>query len=309
MEHVFLSGNQRSGKTLVHLVLGSHPDVSISPGTNVIAKVLYEMPRGRALSEAEMLAIRRVLQKDRKFKAWRVDHRAYQALFASYRGVTSARIVEDLMAFFRDQTKPGARWVGNKKGCYCKDGDLVKRVFPRAKMIFLLRDPRAAVSSMLETQPEHDLMSAALTWMVKARRIRTLAAEFRSDVFICRYEEFVRDPEGTTEAMTRFLGVDYVPEMLRAYRTNDAVRHRTDTTHDETYGPITTRMIDTWRDRLTRAQVAAIEGLCGRELERSGYERTCPPPRGASRARYDALRATAYLRWRASWIRKRMLMG
>jgi len=309
MDHVFLSGNQRSGKTLLQLILASHPEVTISPGTNVIAKVLYEMPRGRPMSEANLRKMRQVLQKDRKFKAWRIDHRAYQAHIAKYQDVTTAQAVEDIMAFFRDQTKPGARYVGNKKGCYCKDGDLVKKVFPRAKLIFILRDARGAVSSMLETQPEHDLTSASLTWTIKARRIRELKSLFPDDVFVCRYESLVTDPERMTRDVCRFLGVDFVPEMLSAYRTNDAIRHQTDTTHHETYDAITTSMIDEWKTHLRPAQIAAIEGLVGSELEKSGYERSMPAPTGLLHARYKALRIRDYLEWRANWERKRWAMG
>jgi len=309
MDHVFLSGNQRSGKTLVQLILASHPEITISPGTNVIAKVLFEMPRNQPLSEANLRKFRQVLQKDRKFKAWRIDHRAYQAHVAKYTQVTTGEVVDDIMKFFREQTKPNARYVGNKKGCYCKDGDLVKRVYPGAKLIFLLRDARGAVSSMLETQPEHDLTSASLMWFMKARRIRALKEEFPSDVFVCRYEELVTDPEATSRAMCSFLGLDYAPEMLAKYRTNDAIRHRTDTTHHETYEAITTSMIAEWREKLRPEQVAAIEGILGSELERSGYRPEAPPAKGLLRARYRAMRAREYLDWRIGWETKRFRMG
>jgi hypothetical protein len=308
MDHVFLSGNQRSGKTLLQLILASHPDVSISPGTNVIAKVLFEMPRSRPLSPEHIRKMRQVLQKDRKFKAWRIDHRAFQAHVAAYKDPTSAQVVEDIMRFFRDQTKPGARYVGNKKGCYCKDGDLVKTVFPRAKLVFMLRDARGAVSSMLETQPEHDLTSASLTWMIKARRIRALKEELPGDVFVCRYEELVTEPERVVRSLTDFLGVSFLPEMLSAYRTNDVIRHQTDTTHHETYEGITTRMIDEWKTHLSAEQIAAVEGLVGSELEKSGYARSLPAPTGLLHARYKALRAREYLGWRTSWEAKRLAM-
>jgi hypothetical protein len=309
MDHVFLSGNQRSGKTLLQLILASHPEITISPGTNVIAKVLFEMPRNRPLSEKNLRLMRQVLQKDRKFKAWRIDHRAYQAHVAQYRDVTSAQVVEDLMRFFRDQTKPGARYVGNKKGSYCKDGDLVKRVFPRAKMVFLLRDARGAVSSMLETQPEHDITSASLTWMMKARRIRALKKAFPDDVFVCRYEALVAEPERVVRSLTDFLDLEFVPEMLSKYRTNDATRARTDTTHAETYEEITTRMVDEWKTHMTPEQIGIVEGLVGSELEASGYERSLPPPTGLTYARYKALRAREYAAWRLSWETKRLKMG
>ena len=88
MPHVFLSGNQRSGKTLVQLILASHPDVTISPGTKVIGKLLYAMPRKEPLSADAVRDVRATMQKDRKFKAWRVDHAAFLEGFDRYVGKT-----------------------------------------------------------------------------------------------------------------------------------------------------------------------------------------------------------------------------
>lgn len=309
MPYLFLSGNQRSGKTLLQLMLASHPEVSISPGTNVIARVLYGMRRDRPLDAVAMREFRRTLQKDRKLKAWRVDHRAYMDRVEAYRSVTSREIVDDLMRFFRDQTKPAASYVGNKKGCYCKEADLVKRVFPEARFIFIVRDGRGAVSSMMETQPEHDIVSASLLWTLKARRIRELASQFPKDVFVVRYEELVKEPEAMSRALCRFLELEYSPKMLSDYRTNDATRHATDTTHLETYQAITTSMIDEWKTHLSREQIRVVEGIAGKELARQGYDvdlsaRTLP-----ERVRYRLLRARDYTEWRVEHERKALRMG
>ena len=310
MDHVFQSGNQRSGKTLLQLILASHPEVTISPGTNVIAKVLYEMPRNKPLSEANFRKMRQVLQKDRKFKAWRIDHRAYQAHVAQYQSVTTAQAVEDIMAFFRDQTKPGAKYVGNKKGCYCKEGDLILKIFPGCRLIYLLRDGRGAVASMLETQPEHDVYSATLTWTLKAQRIRELKEKLPNDVFVLRYEELVAEPEKLSRALCSFLDLPYAPEMLANYRTNDAIRHTTDTTHAETYQAITTSFVDEWKEKLTGAQLEIVEGIAGAELEANGYARSKGKTTNlAARARYRALRTKNYAEWWVSHQRKERRIG
>lgn len=316
MKQIFLSGNQRSGKTLVQLILASHPEITISPGTNVIAKTLYEYRRDQPLDAAALRAVRQVLQKDRKFKAWRVDHRAYQAIVARYGTpgdgpVTTRRVVEDLMRFFRDQTKPNAAYVGNKKGCYCKEGDLVKKVFPEAKLVYILRDGRGAVSSMLETQPEHDIHSASLMWTLKARRIRELHAMFPESCMVVRYEHLVADPEKTSRALCDFLGLPFVPAMLDDYKTNDAIRHATDTTHHETYQAITTSMIEEWKTHLTEAQIDVVEGIAGHELEANGYALSAPRSRLSfrDRARYRLMREKDHAEWWLTHERKRRAIG
>lgn len=310
MPHVFLSGNQRSGKTLAQLILSSHPDITISPGTRVIGKLLYAMPRKTPLDAESTRDIRATMQKDRKFKAWRVDHQKFLDGFDRYIGQSPSVVAEDLMKFFRDQTKPGAKYIGNKKGCYCKEGDLILKVFPGCRLIYLLRDGRGAVSSMLETQPEHDVYSASLTWTLKAQRIRELAVMLPKDVYVLRYEKLVEDPEKTSRELCAFLDLPYAPEMLANYSTNDATRHTTDTTHAETYQAITTSFIDEWKTHLTAEQIEIVEGIAGGELEANGYGRS----RGKStnliaRAKYRALRTKNYADWWISHQRKERRIG
>lgn len=310
MPHVFLSGNQRSGKTLAQLILASHPDVTISPGTKVIGRLLYAMPGKVPLDAESVRDIRATMQKDRKFKAWRVDHAAFLEGFDRYVGKSPHVVAEDLMKFFRDQTKPGARYIGNKKGCYCKEGDLIQKIFPGCRLVYLLRDARGAVSSMLETQPEHDVYSATLTWTLKAQRIRELKEKLPNDVFVLRYEELVADPEKLSRALCTFLDLPYAPEMLANYRTNDAIRHTTDTTHPETYQSITTSFVDEWKTHLTAEQIEIVEGIAGGELEANGYARSRPKSGNlAARAKWRAMRTKNYAEWWVSHQRKERRIG
>jgi hypothetical protein len=310
MPHVFLSGNQRSGKTLAQLILCSHPDITISPGTKVIGKLLYAMPGKVPLDGESVRDIRATMQKDRKFKAWRVDHAKFLDGFDRYVGQSPHVVAADLMTFFRDQTKPNAKYVGNKKGCYCKEGDLIGKIFPGCRLVYLLRDGRGAVASMLETQPEHDVYSAALTWTLKAQRIRELSAKLPRDVFVLRYEELVGDPEKLSRALCTFLDVPYAKEMLADYKTNDAIRHTTDTTHAETYQAITTKFVDEWKDKLTREQLEIVEGIAGAELEANGYGRSMSKSSNlASRAKWRAMRTKNYADWWLSHQRKERRIG
>ena len=307
---MFLSGNQRSGKTLAQLILSSHPDVTISPGTKVIGRLLYAMPGKVPLDAESVRDIRATMQKDRKFKAWRVDHAKFLDGFDRYVGQSPHAVARDLMTFFRDQTKPGAKYVGNKKGCYCKEGDLILKIFPGCRLIYLLRDGRGAVASMLETQPEHDVYSATLTWTLKAQRIRELKEKLPNDVFVLRYEELVAEPEKLSRALCSFLDLPYAPEMLANYRTNDAIRHTTDTTHAETYQAITTSFVDEWKEKLTGAQLEIVEGIAGAELEANGYARSKGKTTNlAARARYRALRTKNYAEWWVSHQRKERRIG
>lgn len=269
---VFLSGNQRSGKTLVQLLLSSHPEVSISPGSNTIQQLFYELPRHRLLLPPELRRVRELLAADRKLRAWRIDgdelERRVRDLPAE---VTVRDVAGELMRCFRDQTKPAATVIGNKKGFYCKAADLVREVFPEARFVFLMRDGRGAVASMLDNQPEHDVVSASLMWRLKAYRIRILADLYPRQCFVVRYERLVAEPEETCRDLCRFLGLAFSERMLADYRTNDAVRHLTDESHAATYQEITTDFVHRWKKRLSLDELEVVESIAGAELVAHGY--------------------------------------
>lgn len=214
-------------------------------------------------------------RKDRKLRAWRIDLDDFDRALEVGNGLWTRELADGLMRAFRDQTKPSARYVGNKKGWYSKSGDLAKRHFPEAKLVFLVRDARGAVASMI-THQGHDARSAAVVWRAKASRIRQLARCFPDDVFIVRYEGLVAEPERTCRDLCRFLDVEYTGEMLEEYRGNDAVRHRTDQSHPETYQAITTGFIDKWRAGLDQEEVRTIEAIAGLELRAYGYSLEYP---------------------------------
>jgi hypothetical protein len=306
---LFLSGNQRSGKTLVQLMLSSHPEVSISPGSQIVQKLFYTFPRHRLLLPPELDQIRRLLAKDRKLSAWRVDHDALEQRVAAYHDVTSREVLLDLMRFFRDQTKPSASMIGNKKGFYCKGADIVREVLPEAKFVFMMRDGRGAVASMLDNQPEHDPVSASLMWRLKSQRIRTFARRYPASCFVVRYEELVTNPEAMCRRLCHFLGLAFSRAMLLDYRDNDAVRHTTDLSHPATYREITTAFIDRWRDRFDRPQLELVESLIGAELEAQGYRPELWPRLPAlKRARGAALGFRDHLDWLGTHLTRKYLV-
>jgi hypothetical protein len=304
-EPLFLSGNQRSGKTLMQLMLSSHPDISISPGSQTLQRILLDMPRTRPLDPDEVSRVIGFVKADGKLRAWRVDHQALLARLAHRERPTARDLAGDLMAFFRDQTKPGATIVGNKKGFYCKYADVVREVFPEARFVFMLRDGRGAVASMLDNQPEHDVVSASLMWRMKAQRIRELAWGFPRDCLVVRYESLVADPERTCRELCGFIGIQFTRSMITNYRTNDAVRHVTDVSHPATFEPITTAFVDRWRTRLSPRELATVEAIAGLELEAHGYPLASTSPLAPDeRRRLDELVARDHAAFREAHLRR-----
>ena len=87
-----------------------------------------------------------------------------------------------------------------------------------------------------------------------------------------RYEELVGAPEATLQRVCGFLGEAYLPEMLSFYRSKD-VLFKNEPWKDTTFAPVTTDYIETWRNRLSSAQISLIEQIVAPEMLELGYSR------------------------------------
>lgn len=133
-------------------------------------------------------------------------------------------------------------------------------VFPNARFIHLLRDPRDVAMSCLRMgwggHVYHTVdiwRDAELSW----ERLRSVLAE---DQFIeIGYEKLVDDIPGVLGSICTFLGVPYSERMLD-YSTNS------------TYGPPDRKLCFQWRKSYSMDELRLVEGKVGTMLVNRGYE-------------------------------------
>lgn len=155
------------------------------------------------------------------------------------------------------------------------------RVFPRAKFVFLLRNPLAVLSSVLHTWTGDSLQKLSAHACDLFEGPRLLVEGSRSlgqDATVIRYEEFVQDPEEQTEQLFQDIGIEFQLAAVD-YGNNDPPAGRMGD-KKEVYKhsrPVSTK-VDTWVDGLSTPMARYVgELLCdhlGEQLlERMGYPR------------------------------------
>jgi hypothetical protein len=199
-EHVFLLGFMRSGTTLLEQVLARHPDVvsleerpSLQEFVTQYLNVPTGMQRLRALNGAALA-------------------RAREAYWERVRGYG---------------VEPQGRVFIDKQPLATIDLPLIAELFPEAKIIFAIRDPRDVVFSCFrrhfEINPTTfeflDPASGAQLYAA-VMRIGALSREkFPLSVHEHRYEDMIADFEGRVRAACGFLNIDYAPAMAEFSKT------------------------------------------------------------------------------------------
>lgn len=171
--------------------------------------------------------------------------------------------------------------------------------FPEAQIVIMQRDPRAVVASQLQTpwvrnrltpfslrhglvlgKRRYELAYYADDWGTIYEEI---APQWQHDprVLIVSYEALVKDVERVLRATCDFLGEAYEPAMLTD-RTRATVPPPAGTAktrleqwrrkhHAKTLRPISSDSLEKWKDRLTKTEVAMIEGYCTRGMQAAEY--------------------------------------
>jgi Sulfotransferase family len=276
---LFIGGCPRSGTTLLRSLLNNHPDLAIPPETNVVIPAWRKRARYGDLQVAD---------NRRKLAEWIYDSRGrggqrlrrekfFTREQAIERVVASQPTLGSVFASVYEmfaEAKGKPRW-GDKRPRYAGMLDMIFALFPNAQFVNLIRDPRAAAASQAPLgwdDEDRALASAACTWEWSVRRVDGFAPRLRSDQLLdLRFEDLVRDPEGTLGQICRFADLRGQPEIVEEMITKPRRGVFNEGWHDRLAEPISTAPIDHWRERIEPREVALVEHVTRHRFERFGY--------------------------------------
>jgi hypothetical protein len=131
---------------------------------------------------------------------------------------------------------------------------LIRRVFPNAKIIFALRDPRDVVLSCFQ---QRFTINAAMAQFLELERtgayydqvmalFELCRARLGLDLHQVRYEDVVAKLEGASRELCAFLGVAFEPAMLN-YRATALKRAIATPSARQVIEPLYNRSVERWR--------------------------------------------------------------
>ena len=273
---IFVVGSGRSGTTLLQLMLNAHPAIAVAGelhffdqilelrkrvpdlGTRAqideLFKLLPSLAGFRYLADFEpVLAVSR----DRMIAA---DRPSYELLYRS------------LLEGFCSQQ--GARRFGEKTTVNLRYLEPLVRLFPNARIIHIVRDPRAAVASRLKVPwASDDVVTNALKWKLEVSCGRAFAEQrdlADGRFFEIRYEEVVAEPAAALRRVCDFVGEPYDGRMLD-YHTSASAYVASEPWKSGTTKPVYASSLDSWRSDLSEPQVFLIELIAGAEMAHYGY--------------------------------------
>ncbi|REG58757.1 sulfotransferase family protein [Paraburkholderia sp. BL6669N2] len=302
---VLLGGENRSGTTLLSVLLDSHRDLVVGPeldftepadlGPHILAVCdMIDVHDSRIAGatkdtiDAEWYdGAHFVMQCDR-FGLGRDDLRNLVTNLIAERGTDLSgledrcRLIDSIGEFRRKQTGAG-RW-GMKLQRRIQDIGIYAAIWPQAHFIHIIRDGRDLAASHLKTVPDwgyRTVAEAAHGWLQVVTRSRQTAPDGR--YLEVRYEDLVTHPRKTIERILEHLGLPW----------DEALLHHAEQEHalfDKPWGhpsaeaaakPLSTGRSGRYLQDLTPGEIEEFERIAGKELEHLGYDSSMPDPGSA----------------------------
>lgn len=252
-------GTQRSGTTLLRLILDSHPNIAIGFETGFMraADVIKNIPN------------------------WKYGKRWYRRY-----GIDEAEMNERIRRFYTEifeqyAARQGKQRWGEKTPLNLHHMAQMMRIFPDAQFVCIVRHAGAVAASLARWDYSFD--DAIDYWIKANRRFRRHGPQLGPERFhLCRYEDLVLHAEPTLRGVVRFLGEPWSDDLLRHHQVQLAKGGDTRVEGGTQLArPLEDVAVDRWRDELAERDLQALAERPAPLLRYFGYEPATAVPVGS----------------------------
>jgi hypothetical protein len=311
----FLVGNPRSGTKMLRELLNASPDLWMSEiESHFIPKFTRAIARYGDLGRRDAFdRLTAALRGTRAF--WQWEHRGVEVPDDEWWEACPRHDWPGVVAGLfrcvhrREAPHPPKPWDeivwGDKTPAYMREIPLLAALFPGARFVHIVRDPRDCVLST-ESAWGNTPLRTAHEWADRTRRCRDAGRTLGAARFLeLRYEDLTDDVRAELGRIFDFLSVPTPPDAGRLARVPEnlgAARGARE---------VVAGNKQKWKTAMAPALRRDVELLTGDLLDGYGYEREHPglPTRSLSRVRLEAYRlrdAWGQLRFRrrelGSWV-------
>ena len=282
---VFIVGNDRSGTTMLRLILDRSPALSMPTESMIVED--FAPVRKQSGSLADHAAATQFLStvwNHPKVAHWGLPEQPPEmprglSHIDAYRFALSA----PYKAYAHVHGKTG--W-GDKTPSYINLIDEIMAVWPNAQIVNIVRDGRD-VSLSLRSMPfgGNNTWAMARDWARGIELGEAAALAYPGQVHRIRYEDLVSNPGPAIEQLCAAIGLEYEQQMLDIHETPEhKVVSGQEDWFEQVWNGINQGSVGKWRRKMDQRQLVLFESIAGEQLDLLGYERATQDPSPASSA-------------------------
>lgn len=260
---IFLVGAERSGTTLLRLMLDHHPEIAWCNEFEYAVDYITEQGDFPQLE---------------KYYQWLATHRIFQNTgFTVNCQLSYPQLVNSFLSQQRDRA--GKPLIG---ATVHRHFDRLLSIWSDARFIHIVRDPRDVARSCMAMGWAGNVWVGVERWQEAEQLWQQLKTILTPERYIeITYETLISQTIKTLTGVCHFIGVPYDPAML-TYAQNT------------TYDAPDPNLVEQWRRRLSERDIQLVEARVGDLLTSRGYFLSGLPPLTVTEAMKQQLRRQSY---------------
>ncbi|KAJ1372825.1 Protein-tyrosine sulfotransferase 1 [Parelaphostrongylus tenuis] len=259
---IFIGGMPRSGTTLMRAMLDAHPDVRCGEETRVIPRIL-------GLNSQ-----------------WRKSEKEWNRLQEA--GVTN-EVLKSAISSFIIQVIAGhgapAKRLCNKDPLTMKSAVYLSQMLPNAQYIFMIRDGRATVHSIISRKVTitgfdlNDYRQCMTKWNSIMEVMDDQCSRVGDKCLKVYYEQLVLHPEPQMRRILEFLKIPWNDSVLHheEYIGKDIKLSKVERSSDQVIKPVNIDALTKWVDAFPKNVLEEVD-LLAPMLRKLGYDSSANPP-------------------------------
>lgn len=283
----FILGNPRSGTSLFRLMLNRHSRIVVPPECGYI--LWYRDKYTGKLFDQNSALIDEFVKdvfRAKKFETWNLSFDELKNFVSANCPKSYSEACALVHQFYAEsQGKKVSVW-GDKNNYYVSICEKLLSLYPNAKYLCLIRDPRDVFASYLDLanlktdSPYAPKLTVSVEdfsaeWIESLGKLDRLAeAVGEKAILFIRYEDLVEEPDKTLSDVVAFLGENFEEGLADPSTSTHRINREPEATLDWkplTREPPQSSRVGRYRHRLMPQDIAEIEEKCDQALQRFGY--------------------------------------
>lgn len=281
---VFIFGMNRGGTTLTYHIMKFHPQIVKLPVNSYFFRHFWELRK-----KIPVKALHKIFLVSSGFYNSELDDELSKFLSRHFFNLMKNKDGKEMfnftsyIAYCQQKEKHNVKWWAERTNNHMFYYRILKKWFPLCKFIICVRDPRAVITSALgavgakrrDNSPSFIIkycQNYSFRWLDKAGRTLAMKKHFKDDVFISKYEDFVKEPINHINRLWRFLNLpamgekdlkDKIDSLGAIYVSKVGVKRTTG---------IDTASVEKWRQVLSPTAQRIIEDITSGTAKKLGYD-------------------------------------
>lgn len=266
---VFMLGRGRSGTTLLQTILDTHAQIQFPIESRLIIYLCKKYSGNHKITEKFIHSFLNDLFLDNKFRThWKLKKTDLERSLLLY--LRQQLSFETLCKIIYLQypslfTKTKIKLIGDKNPTYAIFAAKLIELFPEAKFIHIVRNPKDNIVSHRDTFSRSNIAFLAHGWISYNRYIEKCKKKFPNRFITIRYEDLVSEPTSTITFIAKHLNLDANELNLNLDLESNKKYHTQlkgkefEHFHKNLLKPINTEQIEKWRLKLTKEEINLVE--------------------------------------------------